>query len=264
MKAAYWLIYALTWIVLLLVGLGRVGAAPLRTAAQAQATPGFVPAPGGAVTGLCIDIFRALERRDGALRFGGDQQWLPPARLAAELERGQLDVACGMLRREQHGGLALLAPPLFQLRYRLLARAGDAVVLRRWEQLPALPGGAVVLSLHGAGQTGQLRALGPLAVDAGTADVQHNLDKLLAGRGRFFYAPWPNLNPLIQPYCRRGQLRLVPGLMHCEAAYMMVGAQLPAATRARLQAALGQLKRRGELDALLRKWQVAGAADRPC
>jgi len=240
----------------------------LRTSAQMQSEPKFVPAGTDgrpAVAGLCIDIFRAIEKLDAGLAFSGDQEWNPPARLDASLESGLLDVMCGMVQTPRRNErLAVLRPSLFSLRYVLLARAGDDAVVARWSDVTALPGRPVVLSLLGTGPSRQLRDVPGLAVDAGSDSVQHNLDKLVVGRGRFFYYRLPAANPTIHRYCQSGKIKVLPAVMREEPVYMMLGRHVPPAIGRRIEAALRRMKTDGELDLLMKKWQVAGPAGAPC
>ncbi|NYE58854.1 glutamate/aspartate transport system substrate-binding protein [Duganella sp. 1224] len=254
---------------LILAGLtaGRAPAATvLRTAAQTDSEPKFVRADhdGEAVVdGLCVDIFRAIEKTDAGLRFSGEQQWRPSARIEANLHAGLLDVACGMTANPQRPQERLLQPALFSLRYVLLARAADPASVANWRDVAALGADNVVLSMHGTGPSQLLAAMPALRVDAGSSSVRHNLDKLLAGRGRFFYYRQPGAHPVIRHYLARGQVRVLPAVMLEAPAYLMVGRQVPPVTMRRIEAALCRLRASGELGALNRKWAVADAGPPP-
>lgn len=129
-------------------------AAPLRTAAQTEAEPKFIAGDHFGeplVQGLCIDIFRAIEKTDSELVFTGDQSWSPSARIDANLGAGWLDVACGMIKTAQRQDRLLLEPALFSLQYVLMARADDTVNVSGWQDIVQMGGENVVLSVNGTG-----------------------------------------------------------------------------------------------------------------
>ena len=239
----------------------------LRTAAQADAEPKFVAAEyygEPVVEGLCIDLFRAIEKADASLAFSGDQRWSPSARIDANLHAGLLDVACGMIRTEHRiRDQLLLQPALFSLRYLLLARAGDTVAVNNWHDVIGLGTDNVVLSVYGTGPSRVLSSMPALRVDAGSSTVQQNIHKLLAGRGRFFYYRLPAAHPVIRRYLASGQIRVLPAVMLEAPAYMMIGRHVAPATARRIQAALCKLSDSGELAALARKWSAAANAAPP-
>jgi hypothetical protein len=238
----------------------------LRTAAQVDAEPKFVAADHygePVIEGLCIDLFRAIEKTDPGLAFSGDQSWSPSARIDANLHAGVLDVACGMIANRQRPQDRLLQPALFSLRYVLLARAGETATVADWRDVVAMGGNNVVLSMHGTGPSHLLSTIPALRVDAGSSTVQQNLDKLLAGRGRFFYYRLPAAHPVIRRYVAQGQVRVLPVVMLEAPAYMLIGRHVPPATARRIEAALCRLRASGVIGALNRKWAVADAGPAP-
>lgn len=267
-RSIYTLVYIVyTLCAVLCCGTARA-ATELRTAAQTQSEPKFVAIDEQgrhAVGGLCIDLFRAIEKTDGELNFSGDQGWSPPARIDAGMQSGRLDVACGLIQTTRRTArFTMLEPSLFTLHYVLLARAGDAAAVASLQDVARLAGDNVVLSMQGTGPSQQLQEMAALPVDAGTSTVRQNLDKLVMGRGRFFYYRLPGLNPVIKEYCGNHQVKVLPGVMRNEPAYLMVAKHVPPATVQRLQAALRRLKDSGELDLLIRKWKVIGNSTESC
>ncbi|MYM66112.1 transporter substrate-binding domain-containing protein [Pseudoduganella sp. FT55W] len=253
------------WLLISLMALtANACATTLRTAAQTEAEPKFIAGDHygePVVQGLCIDIFRAIEKTDSGLLFSGDQGWSPSARIDANLNAGLLDVACGMTKTAERQDRQLLEPALFSLQYVLLARADDTVAVSRWQDIIQMGGENVVLSVNGTGPSRQLSTIPALRVDAGSASVRQNLHKLMIGRGRFFYYRSPANHPLIREYCAHRQIRVLPGVMRQAQAYMLVGPHVPPAIQQRLSAALRKLKDSGELDHLAKKWQVAGSGE---
>jgi ABC-type amino acid transport substrate-binding protein len=269
MYARPWSIFTFACAALLATSDAGAGAAvTLRTAAQLQSEPKFV---GGeahgrqSVQGLCVDIFRAIERQDGDLAFSGDQTWSPPARIDANLDAGQLDVACGLVRNERRSArLTALEPPLFALHYVLLSRAEDPATVTGWNDIIRMRDNNVVLAMQGTGPSRQLAEIAALPVDAGSASVRQNLQKLMMGRGRFFYYRLPALNPVIREYCAQRKIKVLPAVMRAAPAYLMVGRHVPADVQLRLRGAIRKLKDSGELDQLIRKWGVNDSASNAC
>ena len=111
----------------------------LKVVAQEGTEPKFIPAGIGRVVGLCVDLFRAIERTDPTLQFVGDQQWLPLVRALSELATHQHDALCAVQKTDERARqYVFLDPPLFQLRYQLIARAGERAVIHDWDDVRAL------------------------------------------------------------------------------------------------------------------------------
>lgn len=252
----------------LLAASGAGAAATLRTAAQLQSEPKFVGVEEHgrqSVQGLCVDIFRAIERKDSELVFTGDQTWSPPARIDANIVAHQLDAACGLVRNDRRSAhFTALEPSLFALRYVLLSRADDPAQVAGWDDVIRLRDNNVVLAMQGTGPSRQLEEIADLPVDAGSAGVRQNLQKLMMGRGRFFYYRLPALNPTIREYCEQRKIKVLPAVMRTAPTYLMVGKHVHPEVRQRLQNAIRKLKDSGELDQLIRKWGVNASDSNAC
>ena len=66
----------------------------VRTAAQ-DSQPKFIK-DGATITGLCVDIFKAIERTDPDLKFPVLNSFTPLPRTEVLLQEGTLDVICGL------------------------------------------------------------------------------------------------------------------------------------------------------------------------
>lgn len=240
----------------------------LRTAAQLGSAPKFVqPEEGGNrhVTGLCIDIYRAIERQDPTLLVTGDQHSLPLTRIEAQMRAGALDIACGLLpTRERAAVFTYLDPSLFTVTYYLVARAHDSVGIDNWDDVRGLGDQGKVLLIHGQGTIGRLKELGGLQVDSGASDARTALQKLLAGRGRFFYHRVPGLATEIRQAALDDKVRILPAVMDTQRFHMVAGRHVAPATLDKLRRALAQLEAGGELKRLFERWYAEpGAAAAP-
>lgn len=234
------------------------GAIEIRTAAQQASEPKFVTlAENGraVVGGLCVDIMRAIESLDPELKFTGDQVWQPLVRMEAGMVNGDLDVICGLLRTEAREARHIyLDTALFPVTYYLIVRADDDVQIHGWDDVRGLGDRGIVLVINGFGILGRLGTVPGLKIDAGAYTSKGNFDKLLAGRGRFYYHRSPGINAEIRNAGVEGKVKILPTAMHREKFFMVASKKLPAETVNRLGKALAQLERSGELAKLFKLW----------
>lgn len=227
----------------------------LKVAAQEGSEPKFIATPDGHVVGLCVDLFRAIERIDPGLVFSGDQQWVPLLRAHSELANHHHDALCAVQRTEERDRqYAFLAPPLFQFEYHLIARINDDVAINDWEDVRKLGADGVILVNRGYTTPEMMARLG-LRYDSNATSPVHNLQKLAAGRGRFFLHRAPGLTSFIEHAGMSGKVKVLPQALISTDAYMAMGTQVEPAVRLRVQRAIEQLDKTGELARLVRKWE---------
>lgn len=230
----------------------------LRTAAQEATEPKFIAVQGAGarhVIGLCIDIMRAVERVDPGLKFVGDQTMQPLIRVEAGIAAGDLDAACGFLRTPQREAkFVFVEPPLFSVNYFLTVRADDNVRVGNWDDVRRLGNEGVILVIHGFGGRKRLEEIGGLLIDSGGNTSTVNFQKLLAGRGRFYYHRSPGIKAEIRKAGVLGKVKVLPTSMDSQKLYLVLSKTLSADTVGRVAAALAQLSRSGELANLLAKW----------
>ncbi|MTV39208.1 substrate-binding periplasmic protein [Duganella radicis] len=235
-----------------------VAAAPvtvLKVVAQEGTEPKFIPAGIGRVVGLCVDLFRAIERTDPSLQFVGDQQWLPLLRAHSELASHQHDALCAVQKTDERARqYVFLEPPLFQLRYQLIARADDSAVISNWDDVRALGQQAVILTNRGYTTPEMLARVGGLHIDPSATSPVINLQKLAAGRGRFFLHRAPGMQGFIDRAGLTHKVKILPTVMATTNVYMAMGTHVDAAVRLRVQRAIEQLEKSGELARLLKRW----------
>ncbi|MYM35375.1 transporter substrate-binding domain-containing protein [Duganella sp. FT94W] len=227
----------------------------LKVVAQEGTEPKFIPAGIGRVVGLCVDLYRAIERVDPSLQFVGDQTWLPLLRAHSELLAHQHDALCAVLRTDQRARqYVFLDPPLFQLRYQLIARAGDTAVIHDWNDVRQLGAQGVLLTNSGYITPIMLEHIGGLRIDASASTPAANLDKLVAGHGRFFLHRAPGIQGFIDRAGLAGKVKILPAVMATTNVYMALGTHVDPAVRLRVRRAIEQLDSNGELQRMLRKW----------
>lgn len=233
-----------------------VQATTLRTSAQADTEPKFIADGKGRITGLCIDILRAIEKTDPGLRFSGDQQWMPLVRAYSELATGQQDVQCAVQRNEERERLYhFFEIALFEVNYHFLARIDDRVVINNWDDVRRLKPNGLVLINRGFAADYLLKQVGGIEVDASSTSPQLNLQKLVAGRGRLFFHRGPGLQQLLERTGSVGKVRILPQVMYSGKLYLASSKQLAPDIILRLQQALERLDKSGELQRLLHRWE---------
>lgn len=227
----------------------------LRTAAQEGTEPKFVADGKDRVTGLCIDILRAVEQIEPTLRFVGDQRWKPLIRAFSELETGQQDVQCAMQRTaEREQRFHYLGPALYTIEYHFLARAQDTISITQWDDVRRLAPDNIVLINRGFAAGDVLARMGGIEVDANSTNPQLNLQKLIAGRGRLFFHRGPGLQRLLASTGTVDKVRILPQVMYSAKLYFVTSKKLATFITDRLERALFQLEKNGELERLMRKW----------
>jgi polar amino acid transport system substrate-binding protein len=229
----------------------------IRTAAQIDTVPKFIAhsnQPNAPVDGLCIDIDRAIERIDPTLHISGDQSWMPPNRVVAELNAGHLDMGCGFVKIAERKNLHFIEPPLFTTDFVLVARANDPVVIHNWADLRALGDQAIVLVDHDFALVNTLATQGGLHVDDTTLGLNENLQKLRAGKGRFYIHRLLGLVDGIKRANMNAEVRILPVSLERQSYYMIFAQQAPNEMVQRTQKAITAMVKSGEMMKLLQKW----------
>lgn len=227
----------------------------LRVAAQIDSEPKFV-AQGNIVSGNCIDIFRAIEKTDPGIKFVGDQRWMPLKRMEAMASAGQLDAVCGLIRnKERLAAYKILATPLFSVNYHFMVRADDPINVKSFDEIRKLKDDGIILVNGGSGAVSALKA-GNLKFDGAAGSTATNIEKLLAGRGRFFFYRQPGLSSEVRKSGHEGKLRILPTVFDSQVFYMMLGLHVGKETETRIASALEKLSDQGALKEIAEKWMA--------
>lgn len=202
--------------------------------------------------GVCPDILRAIEKVEPRVHFTGQHEFRSIPVIEQGMESGNVACACALLDTARRREIAtIVGKPLYMVRHRVAAAAGDRVRVDSLDELVKLK--PLVNTSRGAGYSDQLRALG-LKVDDSTSDNVVNLKKIIAGHGRFFYMNELSLNWIVRENGLGEQVRVVPGVLKEEPIYFWVSKKVPAATVRMLDQALLKLKTNGELNRIYERW----------
>jgi len=224
----------------------------LRTSAQEGSAPKYIVSDGPA-GGVCPDMLAAIEKVDKGLRFSIDARPTPTKRSETDLKEGGIDVICALLDTPWRNEIAhRISTPLFVLRERLVGRRDDNEPIAKIQDL-AKAGGTVVTQ-SGASYATELRRHGvPVVETAGGSPIA--LRNVLNKRARFYYT-----NELTGAYYIKSegmgeQLRLHPGVLQSSPSYLWASRHLDPAIVQRLEQAVAQLKRSGELERIYQRYE---------
>jgi polar amino acid transport system substrate-binding protein len=231
----------------------------LRTAAQESSEPKFLSInklDQPAIGGICVDIFRKIEKLDLQIQFVGDQVWMPRARIDYQAKAGNIDVICGLQKIARNTALYnLLSTQLFSVDYLLAVRADDNVTFESWDDIRRLGDDGIILALRGFGIVDIMQDVGGLTIDAGATSSESNLRKLLMGRGRFYCHRSPGIKQAILRAGLQDQIRLISKPVHTEKFFMGIRKNLPAEQIKKINAALVELEKSGELKKIFEKYK---------
>jgi polar amino acid transport system substrate-binding protein len=231
----------------------------LRTAAQESSEPKYLQinkAGVPAVGGICVDIFRKMEKVNPEIKFIGDQAWMPRARIDSGTKAGNIDVVCGLQKIPRNTTLYdLLSVQLFSVDYLLAVRADDKITVESWDDIRRLGDDGIILALRGFGIVDILHEVGGLTIDASGTSSISNLRKLLMGRGRFYCHRSPGIKQSIISAGMQDKIRLISKPIHTERFFMGVKKNLPAEQIKKINAALLVLEQSGELKNVFDKYR---------
>lgn len=227
----------------------------LRTAAQESSPKFFISAKG--MKGYCVEILRALEQVDPALKFTGDQHFLPFPRILKKLELGELDIFCGLQRNaEREPFFYYIEEPLIFIRGKLVVAADDVVAPVTLEEILKIPGDNSILTIKGTGSASILKKIKKLKVDDTPATVLQALRMLVGKRGRFVFYQDMAIKEAIQQLDLKEKVRILPQDFYYEGLYLGASRHLNSRAVAQLREALVKLRSSGQLLAILEKYPL--------
>jgi ABC-type amino acid transport substrate-binding protein len=230
----------------------------VRIAVQENSAPKFLApaAAGSPAQGICPDLLRAIEQHDASVRFVFETHAQPLRRLEWRMELADTDANCLVDNAERRAKFQVVQNYLFSFNYHLIARADDMVHINDWNDVRRLGKNGKILVVSGTGVAARLRRLGGLTVDDSGKSATANLQKLVMGRGRFFYYRTHDWNNLVQAAMVDGQVRIVPTRLEVVQFHLMFGRHVDRYVVARAERALAQLEANGTLAQLRLRWAL--------
>lgn len=216
---------------------------PVRTDFQ-DTQPKYVKNVDGSFSGLCLDLLSLIEK-NSSIKFTHGSDFVPQKRIIARLTDGETDVHCGFAKTPEREEALNYAEPLYNVSYVLVARADDTVIVSSMEDVKKLGRDGSVLGVFGTSSNDKLRKMG-LAVDDAGKDTDVNLDKLLAGRGRFFvYHDLGTVYEMNQPKYK-GKFKLVPVDIESYQHWLVFSKKAPESLKNEMLQVIKKLKASGD------------------
>lgn len=225
----------------------------LRTAAQDSKPKYFKREGQDYITGICVDILRAIESVDKELAFVGDQEFMPFKRIEFELEKGNLDCFAGFIKNlDREKKFTYVYIPIYMTPNILVSRASDEIEINNLEEIKDLEDNLIIMST-GVAQGKALKAEGYNIDDRGR-NMNANIKKLLAGRGRFIYQSEVEILSAAKEEKAYEFIKTQPIETIKNGRYIAFSKDVPSDIIKRVEEALKKLKKEGILDEIYRKY----------
>ncbi|QDL52953.1 substrate-binding periplasmic protein [Rhodoferax aquaticus] len=211
----------------------------------------------GVASGVCPDLYAALERVDPSLQIRGANKVLSLSLNEQALALGTDAINCGFGQSPHRDGIVRYAQKITTSHMVVAVRADDPIEqLRDLQQLKTLSLEHPVIVRRGTVFADRLKQLG-VVVDDSSTDNAANLRKLVFKRGRFYY----NIDYLMAAQMRdpmvSEKLRVLPTSLEPQPLFIVVSKKLDPGVDARITAAFKVLKANGELSAIFKKYGIA-------
>lgn len=205
--------------------------------------------------GICIEVIRAMEKADSGLRFTGLDVRASTVRIMRMLETHEIDVFVGIGRTpERETAYTWLSPPVFVARPYLYVRREDMDSFRSMEAIRGLKQNNTILVNFGTVQDEYLATFPDLKVDRGGTDTGRNLQKLMLGRGRFYFGSDLNTVPVISSMGLGAKIAALPIRFPSADNYVVMSRNADPVIRERLQGALRRIAASGELERIFQRY----------
>lgn len=238
-------------------------AAPLTLRTYGRDSPPFyaLNPPDRQPTGACPELFAALSEANPQLQFSGLETPMSLSLIEKGLQQHSIDVVCSLGRTPAREKLADFLQLIWQSHHKVMVRKDDAVSVASLSELASLSQSAPVIARHSSVYADRLKQAG-VRVDDSSSDPGTLVRKLLAGRGRFYYADEHQLALILREPELQGKLRIEPAPLYAEKLYLAVSKNTGPAERQALQAAFESVRASGRLQAILQKYQLSSPQEK--
>ncbi|MFC1523949.1 substrate-binding periplasmic protein [Thermodesulfobacteriota bacterium] len=204
--------------------------------------PKYYKTEGGETLGICADIAHAVEMKADIKFVGIDTQY-PLKRLLQKVEDGDLDLMFCLKKNEQRAKRFLFIEPALY-----------PVKINSIDDLRNLYGKPTILTMLGTGAHRFLEKQGGLILDDGGKSVLQNLEKLKAGRGRFYFHHDLGIISNIQKGNHGRHLTVLPHSFNRTHHYTIFSKKVPLDVVQKIKNALDELEKEGELEKIYKKY----------
>jgi ABC-type amino acid transport substrate-binding protein len=214
--------------------------------------PKFIMKSDGNFTGLCVDLMELIEKNSN-FRFYYQKDFTPTGRAEVNLKNSLIDVHFGFSRTPEREKDIIFLIPLYEIRYIIIARRDDPFTPGSIEDIKKMRDEGVVLTLLGTGIADYAKSLG-LHVDAGSGNLEANLNKLLHGRGKFLIYHDLGLFYKLRDSRYKGLFKVLPIDLEKSPQWFVVSRGLDERTRKDLLGVIKKLKKSPEWNKITRKY----------
>lgn len=190
------------------------------------------------------------------LQITGLDTQAPLTRIEQGLESGQIDAFFCLLKSpERAAKFNFNETPIYNVNHVIITKADDKIEIKDMAALKSLSEQSSVMVAQGSALTKFLESQG-VKVESNTKDEVANLNKLLLGRGRFYYAQDLSvLASIHEGKLDMSKFRILPNSFKEEAQYVAFSKQATAATIQKISSAIDEMKKSGDLDKIVSKYQ---------
>ena len=225
----------------------------LRTAAQDSRPKYFKRDGQNYITGVCVDVLRAIEEIDPDLNFVGDQEFVPFKRIEFDLEEGRLDCFAGfIMNEERQEKYVYIDIPIYYTRNILVSRLEDDVEIKNMDDIMKLEDNLIIMST-GVAQSFELKDKG-YNIDDRARNMNANIKKLLNGRGRFIYQSEVEILSALKDEKAYDLVKIQPLSSEKSGRYIAFSKEVPSDIIKRVEAALKKLQENGTLEKIYKKY----------
>jgi polar amino acid transport system substrate-binding protein len=211
----------------------------------------------GKASGVCPDIYDALERVNPEIRIRGAEKLLSLSLNEHALESGSSAINCGLGKSPHREPFVRYVELVATTTMQVAVRRDDAIqTIRDLDELAQLSKKDPVIVRRATVFADRLKERG-VVIDDSSADNAANLNKLLAGRGRFYY----NIDYLLAAQMREsamaGKVRVLPTAMEKQSVYLVVSSKVDPSVDAMISEAYATLRKRGDIDAIFKRYGLS-------
>lgn len=227
----------------------------IKTMSQDNSAIKFNPS-NPAKPGICAEIISFITKKYSDLQITGLDTQAPLTRIEQGLESGQIDVFFCLLKSpERATKFHFNETPIYKVNHVVITKADDKIEIKDLATLKSLSEQSAVMVAQGSALAKFLESQG-VKIESSTKDEVANLNKLLLGRGRFYYAQDMSvLASIHEGKLDLSKFRILANSFKEEAQYVAFSKQATAATIQKISAAIDDMKKSGELENIVSKYQ---------
>ena len=204
--------------------------------------------------GICLEVLRAVERIDPEVKFIGLEKRATTARILSMLDNREIDVFFGLARTPDRENKYIWIGKIFSAQAYLFVLRSESQEFTRMEQIQQLTQNNTILVIPKTAQDEYMKKIPGIQIDRGAQDTEQNLNKLVKGRGRFYFGSDSNTMPVISRMGLLLQVKTLPILFPANDNYLAAAQGVDPVALLRLRNAMEVLNSSGELQRIFNNY----------